>query len=272
MRKYLLIIAILFLSALPSMALAQTPREEQEIDYVEPSNPEPLPSRYPTPFFGLAQPVTQNSTSYDKCYTDMEDLGDIICRIGELLNAAIPILIALAVVYFVWGVVQYVIGDSEEAKTKGKDRIIYGIIGFAIIIGLWGLVALVVNTFGVAQGAPDINLTNFRFQDGSTTENAGVGCSIGSNPKLQNLLGFATCIITKSVIPLMFTFAVAAFVWGVVQFLLLGGDSDEKRAQGKQFMLWGIIALTVMVCVWGLVAIVARTFNVDNVIPQVKGK
>lgn len=36
-------------------------------------------------------------------------------------------------------------------------------------------------------------------------------------------------------------------------------------------MIWGIIALTVMVSVWGLVAILGNTFNINTgFIPQVK--
>ena len=63
------------------------------------------------------------------------------------MNSVVPVLIALAVVYFVWGVISFVIADDEEAKSKGRDRIIYGIIGLAVIIGMWGLVNLLRNTF-----------------------------------------------------------------------------------------------------------------------------
>jgi len=76
-------------------------------------------------------------------------LSGLISNIQQLLNSIVPVLLALGVVFFVWGVVQYVINDSEEAKKKGRDRIIYGIIGLAVIIGLWGLVNLLRNTFGL---------------------------------------------------------------------------------------------------------------------------
>lgn len=74
-------------------------------------------------------------------------LFGLLCKAGQLLNAVVPVLIALAVVYFVWGVVTYVISSDEEAKKTGRDRIIFGIIGLAVIIGLWGLVNLLKNTF-----------------------------------------------------------------------------------------------------------------------------
>lgn len=84
----------------------------------------------------------------------LSGLSYILCKISELLNSVLPVLVALGVVYFVWGVVRYVIGDSEEAKKKGRDNIIFGVIGLAVIIGLWGLVYIVVDTFNIGDVAP----------------------------------------------------------------------------------------------------------------------
>jgi hypothetical protein len=82
------------------------------------------------------------------------NLFGIFCRIGELLSAVIPVFVALGVAYFVWGVVTYMIGDDEEAKTRGRDRIMYGVIGLAVILCVWGLVFLLLNTFRISGGAP----------------------------------------------------------------------------------------------------------------------
>lgn len=85
------------------------------------------------------------------------DLGSVLCKIGQLLNAVVPVLIALAVVWFVWGVISYMIGNDEEAKKRGRDRVIYGIIGFAVIVALWGLVNILTNTFGLT-GSNNTNI------------------------------------------------------------------------------------------------------------------
>ncbi len=76
----------------------------------------------------------------------------IICRIGSILNTIIPFLIVLGVLYFAFGVVSYVIGGDEEAKTKGRDRMIYGVIGLAVIVGVWGLVGILNRTFNPTTG------------------------------------------------------------------------------------------------------------------------
>jgi ABC-type dipeptide/oligopeptide/nickel transport system permease subunit len=80
----------------------------------------------------------------------------VICKIGSILNIIIPILIVLGVVYFVWGIVTYVISDDEEAKKAGTQRMIYGIIGLVVIVGMWGLVRIVTNTFGLDNNAQNI--------------------------------------------------------------------------------------------------------------------
>ncbi len=84
-------------------------------------------------------------------------IQSLICKFNEILSSLLPLLIALGVVYFVWGVISFVIASDEEAKTTGRDRMIYGIIGLAVIIGLWGLVRIVTNTFGLN------NVTNITY-------------------------------------------------------------------------------------------------------------
>jgi hypothetical protein len=120
-----------------------------------------------------------------------DGLGQIICKIHELLNSIIPVLLALGVVYFIWGVVNYVIADDEEAKSKGKERILYGIIGLAIIVSVWGLVQILVTTFGLSASAPTLEVAT----------GSGSSCrdSMADNPNLADLFGYVTCFIGKSV-------------------------------------------------------------------------
>jgi hypothetical protein len=84
-------------------------------------------------------------------------LFDILCRIDGLLSAVVPLIIAIGVIYFIWGVVTYVIASDEEAKKSGRNRIIYGIIGLVVIVGMWGLVRIVGTTFGT-NGATTVVL------------------------------------------------------------------------------------------------------------------
>ncbi len=91
--------------------------------------------------------------------------------------------------------------------------------------------------------------------------------ALGGSPKLKDLFDFVTCMIIRSIIPLVFGIAILIFIWGVVQFIG-NGDNEEKRKKGKTFMIWGIIAITVMVSIWGFVAMLGKSFGVDNAIPR----
>ena len=106
-----------------------------------------------TPFLALAQVSTSTSCNGPQIQNTIQA---VICKIGEIMNTIIPILIVLGVVYFVWGVVSYMISADEEQKEKGRDKIIYGIIGLVVIVGMWGLVRLVTNTFDLKNNSQGI--------------------------------------------------------------------------------------------------------------------
>ncbi len=70
-------------------------------------------------------------------------------------SSVIPLIFALAVAMFVWGVVQFVINSEDEAKkTKGKQFMIWGIIALAVMVSVWGLVHILGNTFGIQTIIP----------------------------------------------------------------------------------------------------------------------
>ncbi|MEI7709113.1 MAG: hypothetical protein WCI76_00155 [bacterium] len=100
---------------------------------------------------------------------------------------------------------------------------------------------------------------------------AGDTCELGTTGVTFSLLvKFFICNINTAIIPLIFVLAFLMFVWGVVKFTL-NSSEEIKKEEGRQFMLWGVVGLTVMVCVWGLVGILANTFHVNvRVIPQVQ--
>lgn len=82
--------------------------------------------------------------SFAKQINDLEDLAAFF---QLAINAyIIPGIFALALVYFLWGVYQYV---QNPGKGLGdlKDKVLWGVIGLACMVSVWGLVRLVTNTF-----------------------------------------------------------------------------------------------------------------------------
>ena len=65
-----------------------------------------------------------------------------------LLNGLLPVLIALAVIIFLWGVLKYIrASDNPEQRTEGRELMVYGIIAIFVMVSLWGLVNIIVDTF-----------------------------------------------------------------------------------------------------------------------------
>ncbi len=74
----------------------------------------------------------------------------------------IPLIFAISFITFLWGIYRHFIsqGDSEDGQKKGRQLILYGLIGLAVMVSLWGLVNVVASTFGlVGQAAPPIPLS-----------------------------------------------------------------------------------------------------------------
>jgi hypothetical protein len=76
----------------------------------------------------------------------------ILGTIADIINFLIPILITAAVAYFIWGVITYVIAKDADDKEKARDVVVRGIIGFFVILSIWGLVAILQSTFGIGSG------------------------------------------------------------------------------------------------------------------------
>ena len=82
-----------------------------------------------------------------------QTIGTIFGTIGNLIQQATPIVVALALLYFFWGLATYILAaGDEEAKAKGRSIMIWGIIALFVIVSVWGLVGVLGNTFGVSQG------------------------------------------------------------------------------------------------------------------------
>ncbi|HEX7651468.1 MAG TPA: hypothetical protein VF439_02010 [Candidatus Paceibacterota bacterium] len=71
--------------------------------------------------------------------------------LGLINNVLVPLIFAVAFVVFLFGVFRYFIAGatSDESRKSGGQLVLYGIIGFAIMISVWGLVNVVTNTFGL---------------------------------------------------------------------------------------------------------------------------
>lgn len=99
------------------------------------------------------------STGGTSFFTILGTIKNIIGYVG-------PILMGFMFVYFVWNVVQFIMADAEK-KTEARDNMLWSIVGFVVVLGLYGIINVLFNTFGVQTnsqaGSVSGNLPTFSF-------------------------------------------------------------------------------------------------------------
>ena len=80
---------------------------------------------------------------------------------------------------------------------------------------------------------------------------------LGNIARLLEALGNLVSIAT----PIIVGLAVLVFFWGLVKYIFSAGN-EEAKDQGKRIMIGGIIAIFVMVAIFGIVEFIANAFDV----------
>ena len=84
--------------------------------------------------------------------TQNGDIGSVIFWVIKIINLLIYLIVAFAVLAFMYGISQTILhGDDSEARKKGRDIMIYGVIGLAVMLGFWSIVGFVGRSFGLGS-------------------------------------------------------------------------------------------------------------------------
>jgi len=68
--------------------------------------------------------------------------------------------------------------------------------------------------------------------------------------------------VISLLIPVLVGIALIVFLWGLVVFI--GSEDDDKKNEGRNKMVWGIITLFVIVAVWGIVVLFQELLGVNR--------
>lgn len=79
----------------------------------------------------------------------VQNIRDIIVGSGRIVNILISIVIALAVLFFLWGLTKFVfhVGGDEGAREEGKKIMLWGVIALFVMVSIWGLVNFLSEAF-----------------------------------------------------------------------------------------------------------------------------
>ena len=86
----------------------------------------------------------------------LQPIRDFIGRLGLLIiNPVIYFMFAVALLVFMWGVFQYIKDwESADAKKNGQQHMMWGIIGFVIMLAVYTIIRIVGNTVGYDGDLP----------------------------------------------------------------------------------------------------------------------
>ncbi|GEM_PF-3082221 len=180
------------------------------------------------------------------------DAISLIAILQNIVDALIPFLIGLAVMLIVYGILGYISKTADEEKrTEAKNFILWGIFGIFIMVSVWGLVNILFYTFNLDTSntvVTDIYKPKVISTEAPTT--------------LVELIDRVNSI-GSYVIPFLIGIGVFIVLLGIVNYIRQG-DNEEKRAEGRMFIIWGVISIFIMLSIWGLVNILVKSFNFDN--------
>lgn len=85
-----------------------------------------------------------------------QTLLDTLALFNTFLNAAIGLMITLAIVVFFWGLIKYLWGSGSEGKSEGLQVMLWGVIAIFVMVSIWGIIRLLQSTFKVTSTQPVI--------------------------------------------------------------------------------------------------------------------
>ena len=120
-------------------------------------------------FFALALLIP--SSVLAQSLTQIKNANDVVSRFLSIFNVVIYILMAFAVVYITYYTVIYLIrGKSgDENRREAGMQVLWGCIGIAVIVSLWGIVNILVNTFPTSNRTPENRFPNVNVVNTSGT-------------------------------------------------------------------------------------------------------
>jgi hypothetical protein len=80
-------------------------------------------------------------------FAQARDFRGLVQIIIDLIKSLVPLIVALTLLVFIWGIFQLVRSNSEDSRKEAIAVITYGIISLFVMVSVWGLVSILTSTF-----------------------------------------------------------------------------------------------------------------------------
>ena len=93
--------------------------------------------------------------------SNISGVGQFI--IDTINNILVPVIFAIAFIVFLWGAFKtFIIGaNSEDVKEDGKNLMLWGLIGFFVMVSVWGLVNILTGSVTFGNTSASLPVTGF---------------------------------------------------------------------------------------------------------------
>src|SRR3989344_4770138 len=82
----------------------------------------------------------------------LSNIETFVTSVGRVVGIALPIVVAIALLVFFWGLVKFIFAQgNEEAKVEAKKIMLWGLVAMFVMVAVWGLVRFIGEALGVNQ-------------------------------------------------------------------------------------------------------------------------
>lgn len=93
-------------------------------------------------------------TAFAQTFSNIAKNPGLSSLLGKIMNIIViplvQLLFAVTIVIFFWGLFNLISkGDDPKARAEGQKHIMWGVIGMAIMVSVYGIIRVIGNTVGV---------------------------------------------------------------------------------------------------------------------------
>jgi hypothetical protein len=205
--------------------------------------------------------------------------SSLLVLIATYINDAVPIVIGLGVLLFIWGVIGFIRNaDNEKERANARRFIIFGIIAIFVMVSVWGLVNIILNSLGldtypqipegpeessgptnpIVSPEPTLPLVPCDVQTGggSATANPCRACHLWQ--LVRRLIDF----LLIAIVPLV---GLALAIGGLK--IVMAAGSEGSISRGKEIIVSGIWGLVIALAAWLIINTIIQFIANPDIFP-----
>ncbi|MHB1316835.1 MAG: hypothetical protein ACYCZW_03185 [Minisyncoccota bacterium] len=108
-------------------------------------------------------------------FAAFDKLKGLLKDFKSLLDLTIPVIFALALLFFFFGMAQFIRSVNEKTIEEGKNKMIWGIVALFVMVSIWGIVKYVGDALGIETNIKSTKSIDTKF-DPCDSDPGGPNC------------------------------------------------------------------------------------------------